>query len=78
MSGMQPALTFIIIIPMIFWSLRVQQSTFSIGLELVVFVFQQIHYLQMIMSLKPGNTDDTLLHRNPHPKFPFFSTLTNF
>jgi len=37
---MQPASTIIIIIPMIFGNLGVQQSTFSISLELVVLVFQ--------------------------------------
>ena len=56
MSDMQPASTFIIIIPMIFGSLEVQWSIFPIDLELVVFVSQQIHYLQMILSLKPENT----------------------
>jgi len=56
MSGMQPASTFIIIIPMIFGSLGVQQSIFSIDLELVVFVSQQIHYLQTILYLKLENT----------------------
>jgi len=39
MSGMQPTSMFIIIIPMIFESLWVQRSFFSIDLELVVFVF---------------------------------------
>jgi len=55
MNGMQPTLTFIIMIPMIFGSHGVQQSTFPIGLELVVFVPQQIHYLQMTLSIKPEN-----------------------
>jgi len=55
MSGIQPASTFIIIIPMIFGSLGVQRSFFLTNLELVVFGSQLIHYLQMILSLKPGN-----------------------
>lgn len=53
---MQPASTYIIIIPMIFGSLGVQRSIFPTDLELVVFVSQQIHYLQMILSLKLENT----------------------
>ena len=56
MSGMQPTSTFIIIISIIFGSLGVQRYIFLIDLELVVFVSQQIHYLQMILSLKPENT----------------------
>ena len=44
-SGMHPASTTIIIIPMIFGNLGVQQSTFLIDLELVVLVFQQIQSL---------------------------------
>jgi len=55
-SGMQPASTFIIIIPMIFESLGVQRSIFSTNLELAAFVSQPIHYLPMILSLKPENT----------------------
>ena len=38
MSGIQPASTIIIIIPMIFGNLGVQQSIFPINLELVVLV----------------------------------------
>jgi len=53
MSGMQSALVFIIIIPMIFGSHGVQEYTFLIDLELVVLASQQIHYLQMTLSLKP-------------------------
>jgi len=56
MSGMQHTSTFIIIIPTIFGSHWVQQSTFPIGLELVVLVFQQIHYFQMTLSIKHENT----------------------
>ena len=56
MSGMQPASTIIITIPMIFGSLGVPQSTFLIGLELVVLVSQQIQSLQMTLLLKPRNT----------------------
>ena len=50
MSGMQPASTIIITIPIIFGSFGVPQSTFLIGLELVVLVSQQIEYLQMTPS----------------------------
>ena len=57
MSGLQPVSTIIIITPMIFGSPGVQQSTFPIGLELVVLVSQQIQYFQMILSLKPGNME---------------------
>jgi len=56
MSGMQPALTIIIIIPMLFGSLRVQRSIFLISLELVVLVSHQIQSLQVTPSLKYGNT----------------------
>ena len=56
-SDMQPAPTFIIIIPMIFGSLGVQRSFFPTNLELVVFVSHQIQYLQMITSLKPENIE---------------------
>ena len=52
---MQPALTFIIIIPMIFVSLGAQRSIFSTDLELVAFVSQPIYYLPMILSSKPEN-----------------------
>ena len=57
MSYMRPVLTIIIIIAMIFGSLRVQQSTFSIGLELVVLASKPIQSLQVILSLKSGNMD---------------------
>ena len=71
-SGMQPASTFIIIIPMIFGSLGVQRFIFPTNLELVVLVSQQIYYRQMTLSLKPGNTVGTVLHRNPRSKVPIF------
>ena len=56
MCGMQPASTFIIIIPMIFGSLGVQRYFLATDMELVVFVSQQIDYLQMILFLKSENT----------------------
>jgi len=56
MSGMQHASTIIIIIPMIFGSLWVQQSNFSINLEKVMLVSRPIQSLQLTSSLKPGNT----------------------
>ena len=56
MSGKQSVSTFIIVIPMILVSFGVQRSIFLTDLELMVFVFHQIHYLQMIMFLKPENT----------------------
>ena len=56
MSDMQPTLTFIIIIPKIFGSLGMRRSIFPTDMGLVVLVSQQIHYLQMTMSLKSVNT----------------------
>jgi len=75
MNGMQPVSTFIIIISMIFGSLGVQRSIFSIDLELVVFISHQIHYLQMIMSLKPGNMGWYFTSQKFQTKIPIFHNL---
>ena len=52
---MQPVLTFIITIPIIFGSLGVQRSIFPTDLESVAFVSQPIQYLPDILSSKPGH-----------------------
>ena len=57
MSGMQSASTFIFIIHMISTSFGVQRYIFLADRELVAFVSHQIHYLQMIISLKTENTE---------------------
>jgi len=73
MNGVQLASIFIIIIPMIFRSLGVQPSTFSISLGLVVLVSYQIKYLQMAISLKLEYRMVLHFIETPNPNFPFFS-----
>jgi len=57
MTSLQPALTIIIIILMIFRNHGVLRSSFLIDLELVVLDFQQTQSLQMTPSRKLGNIE---------------------
>lgn len=76
-TGMQPASTTTIIIPMIFGNHGVLRSYSLIDLELVVLDSQQIQSLSMIPSLWEYGMVAYLMEI-PDPGYPFFSFFTKF
>jgi len=68
MTGMQPLLTIIIIILMIFGNHWVVWYSFLIDVELVALDSQLIQSLQMTPSWKLENMNGSLSHENPRSK----------